>query len=228
MNERAREIGEKHLDRAVEVELPQGGKILIVPPDLFEELVFLVHDSRIVLSSIMGYAELLEMELEGSKRYLAHSIKREADFLKRLFDDVLLLEKIRNGMKKPTITEFGICELLEEIVDFLEPISRDREKNLSLECEDFEVRSDRDLIFRAVLNVVENALRHSKGDVSVKSGGGMIEVEDTGPALRKSDLGKGFGLEIARELISRIGGEVEVETREGGNTVRMNLKGMVV
>ncbi len=224
LTEKAKEIsGALDDSKFARVELPEVGEILISFPGFQKSFIDLIHDSRIILTSIMGYAELLEMELNGRNRELASKIREEVTFLCRLFEDALTLEKRKDKALKKT--SFEICDLLHEIVDMLRPMARSKEKEIKVRCENFKVETDRDLTFRAFLNLIENAIRHSRGNVEIDAADGMVIITDKGPELKRSSLNKGLGLRIATEMIHRIGGDLIVETSEHGNSIKVILGG---
>ena len=215
------------LEDSLSLLTPGGDRIVIVHPGSFDKVLALVHDARIILSSIMGYSELLEMNLEGENKDLAIRIKREADFLRRLFDDVVFLEKIKRGLKKPETGEFSICGLLNEIEEFLDPTAKNSGKSVEVDCSDFRIRADEELIFRALLNVVENALKHSKGDVLIEAHSGVVQVKDSGPKIVGGVKKRGFGLILAGEMVRKAGGELNLKSTEDGNVVLIDLREVI-
>jgi len=105
-----------------------------------------------------------------------------------------------------------------------------------------QVRSDRDLLFLAVYNLLDNALKFTRpGDTievrAIEDGRIVtVEVADTGPGIPKDELphifkelyrgqgarrteGSGLGLALVRAIVERHGGTVTVRSREGEGTV---------
>jgi signal transduction histidine kinase len=90
------------------------------------------------------------------------------------------------------------------------------------------VRGDRVQLARAVLNVVENAVRaggpagRTEVRVGTEQGFVSVEVDDDGPGFARIPTGTGLGLRIARKALTQCGGGLAVTTsRRGGACVRL-------
>ncbi|MDX1665503.1 MAG: HAMP domain-containing sensor histidine kinase [Candidatus Promineifilaceae bacterium] len=102
--------------------------------------------------------------------------------------------------------------------------------------------ADWDLLFLAVYNLLENALKYSRPEdtieVRAREDGGavVVEVADTGPGIVAADLphvweelyrgagaraiaGSGLGLPLVRAVVERHGGAVDLQSRSGQGTV---------
>ena len=112
---------------------------------------------------------------------------------------------------------------------------------------DLFVRTNRDLLEHALLNLVSNAARHTeRGRISIGArvmddGLVSIEIDDTGSGIPREELtrlfdrfyrgpgeqrgaGFGLGLPITKEAVDAIGGRIEVDSVPGtGTTVRVVL-----
>lgn len=80
-------------------------------------------------------------------------------------------------------------------------------------------------IFRIAQAALTNVARHAKArraslrlDVDEAAGRVVLEVEDDGRGFRRAPLIEGIGLVAMRERAQAVGGEVTVESREGGGT----------
>ncbi|OGG04869.1 hypothetical protein A2Z33_06220 [Candidatus Gottesmanbacteria bacterium RBG_16_52_11] len=103
------------------------------------------------------------------------------------------------------------------------------------------VRGKKDKLFRAILNIVDNAIKYSKsnGIVSIKlrqqENQAVVRVKDTGRGISKADLphifdrfyrgsktdktlGSGLGLSIAQAVIISCGGTIDIESTLGKGT----------
>jgi signal transduction histidine kinase len=126
----------------------------------------------------------------------------------------------------------------------LEPLSPPSGRSIRLDVEGTpKAWVDRDKFAQIVANLVENAVRHGAGDVSVRilarpGGGAEVVVDDSGPGIPEEirpriftkfwrygrSGGSGLGLYIVRGLTEAHDGEVRVETSpSGGARIRVRL-----
>lgn len=141
----------------------------------------------------------------------------------------------------------NIAELLQEAVALAQerPEAEDRHLALTLPQAPWpvpDVLGDWDLLFLAVHNLLDNAIKFSQpGDtVEVRAledrGAVVVEVADTGPGIERGDLprvweelyrgqtaqgipGSGLGLALVQTIVARHGGEVAMRSRAGQGTV---------
>jgi two-component system sensor histidine kinase VicK len=97
------------------------------------------------------------------------------------------------------------------------------------------VRADEEWLEQALLVLVSNALKHSEkgGRVRLRAAGSRILVEDEGAGISEEDIpylferfyrgsnseGFGLGLPICKELVERMGGEIQLRSEKGKGTV---------
>jgi two-component system OmpR family sensor kinase len=140
-----------------------------------------------------------------------------------------------------------LSELLSEAVTLAKqrPESEEREITLALPQAPWplpQVPGDRDLLFLAVYNLLDNALKFTRpGDTievrAVEDGRVVtVEIADTGPGVPQDELshvfeelyrgqgargteGSGLGLALVRAIVERHGGTVSVRSRKGEGTV---------
>jgi signal transduction histidine kinase len=102
------------------------------------------------------------------------------------------------------------------------------------------VRADEEWLQQALLVLVSNALKHSEkgGRVRLRAEGSSIVVEDEGAGISEDDVpylferfyrgsnseGFGLGLPICKELVERMGGEIQLRSeKEKGTVVEISL-----
>ena len=140
-----------------------------------------------------------------------------------------------------------LSELLSEVVAVAQELPEGEEREIALALPQApwplpQVPGDRDLLFLAVYNLLDNALKFTRPDDTIEvravENGRMITVEvaDTGPGIPKDELlhvfeelyrgqgargteGSGLGLALVRAIVERHGGTVTVRSREGEGTV---------
>lgn len=203
------------------------------------------HELKTPITAIRGAAELLRDQWEGmdaeQRRRFADNIDADAARMQRLVVRLLQLAQIENA---PEPTENV------PVADFLQALAS-RYPALTLEIMDppVNVLINVDHLRSAVVNLVENALRHGAGKPVVlrarTAPGGdpgrgrlQIEVEDHGPGVspanqqrlfqrffttERDDGGTGLGLVIVRAVAERQGGSIEFRTSSAGTTFTLTL-----
>ena len=162
-----------------------------------EFLANMSHELRTPLNGILGFAELLEMELEDpALREHAQTIRASGEHLLTLVTAVLDLAKIEAGRMDFNLTSVGLPGLLREVVSAQRGHAQKR--NLALELiEDGLpplVFADGVRLRQILLNLTNNALKFTEqGTVTVRAmseaalegepGRVRIEVQDTGAGI---------------------------------------------
>jgi signal transduction histidine kinase len=113
---------------------------------------------------------------------------------------LLRLAEIENSRRSAAFGNVPLHEMLREVYDLYEPIAENKNIELQLEVRQrSEVRGDRDLLFEAVANLVDNAIKFTPE-------GGRVEIEltrgDGDTILRVTDTGCGIS-EQEREAVLR-------------------------
>ncbi len=143
---------------------------------------------------------------------------------------------------EPKLEILSLNEVLDEVVSFLELEARQREINIRKHYADElpAILSDRGQLQQVFLNILSNALaavseggsimlktfeegRHSVAVIIKDDGTGMSE--DTIKRIfepfftTKKEYGTGLGLPISYEIVSKLGGDIKVHSREGEGTM---------
>jgi signal transduction histidine kinase len=113
---------------------------------------------------------------------------------------LLRLAEIENSRRSAAFGTVSLPEILREVCDVYEPIAENKNVNLRVEVrQKLEVCGDRDLLFEAVVNLVDNAIKFTPE-------GGRVDIElmrgDDETIVRVSDTGYGIS-ERERETVLR-------------------------
>jgi two-component system sensor histidine kinase KdpD len=197
------------------------------------------HDLRTPLASIIATGgNLLARELEWSadeRRELMETIVMEAKRLDRMVGGLLDLSRIEAGALTPNRTLHDLPSLINEAIGRLELAYPEAEFSLEVSPALPPVPLDYVEIEQVVTNLLENAVRHGGGVVSISvtkdAGDVRVCVEDAGPGIVEDDLphvfrafevrseadgGTGLGLAIAKGFVSAHGGRIWAENLRKG------------
>lgn len=213
-----------------------------------EMLGVVSHDLRNPLNVIGAAAGLiLDIPLpEEKKQEQLRTIKKSADRMNRLIQDLLDVTGIEAGRFSVERTPEDPEELLEEAHEMMEPLFSDGDVYLDREplpCPLPGVYADRERILQVFSNLLGNALKFTPEGGRVSLGAapaddGLVRffVEDTGHGIPEDDLphlfdrfwsghrsgdareGTGLGLPIARGIVEVHGGAISVESEPGVGT----------
>ncbi len=201
------------------------------------------HDLRSPITAIMAASEILERPgraLSAADRdELVASIQHEARRLHRLVSNLLELSRLEAGAAEPEPELWTIDGLVARA---LEVIGRDNERiEVVLPPDLTPVRVDPTQLERALVNLVENALKfspprtHVRVNAEVTAGEIVLRVVDRGPGIPAheherifepfvhgksvdDERGSGLGLAIARGFINLNGGRLWIESTTSKGT----------
>ena len=202
------------------------------------------HELRTPLTSVLANLELLEEYLEGEQREAASSALRSSRRMRRLVADLLLLARADAGRVTPH-DPVDVSSVVTDAAAELEPVAEDHEISISAPP-GMVVDGARDELHRLILNLMENALRHTDPGTAVEAqvervdGVVVLAVEDDGPGIPdelrdkvferffrgSSDRGgsSGLGLSIVRAVTESHHGTVGLEPPLDGRGARFVVR----
>ena len=145
------------------------------------------HELRTPLTSVLANLELLEETLNGEQREAAASALRSSRRMRRLVADLLLLARADAGREIPH-RPVDLGSVVAAAASELEPVAGDHEISVSAPS-GVEIDGVQDELHRLVLNLMENALRHTDPGTAVeatverRNGEVVLAVEDDGPGI---------------------------------------------
>jgi PAS domain S-box-containing protein len=243
----ARTFFQINLERMEAFDEHKGG-VLIVVRDLSESrrleanqqrfLANAAHELKTPITAILGAAELLLTEKDDDpqirERFLTH-IRSEAERMQRLSETLLQLAQTGWDRRDPDIGEVELLDVASRVAERMGPLANSSYLDLTVEGDGGRVRADEEWLQQALLVLVSNALKHSEkgGHVRLRSEASRIVVEDEGAGINEEDIpylferfyrgsnsgGFGLGLPICKELVERMGGEIQLRSEKGKGTV---------
>lgn len=207
----------------------------------------LAHELRSPLTAIKGYASLLREggELNKENSGYVETIENSADRLIGLISDFLEAARIQSGKLALTATEVDLNHLVTKTVAELTPVATAKDLQLSATLTEAAcvVTSDEKRLAQVLTNIISNSLKYTAaGSVTVTVTEGKrlntITIADTGfgisaedqrklfaPFARVGDeskqaeiTGTGLGMWITKQIITELGGTIEIESIKGVGT----------
>lgn len=204
-------------------------------------LLTITHDIKAPAASIAGFIDLLAEYVDRPKAigYLK-SIGGSAQHLLQLVSALLDYHQLESGKAEIHEESFSPATLIRECVGGMQPQALEKglllESNINV-ADSMVCRSDAFRIKQIVNNLVGNAIKYTdEGKVTVStaymSGRLTIGVDDTGCGMTPEEQqrvfnaftrlpgaqckeGVGLGLSIAREIVERLGGSINLVSRKG-------------
>lgn len=201
----------------------------------------ITHDMRAPLTSIQGYAQLMEKCVPHSDKagkYL-NAIIRSSARLNGMIEDILNTIKLENGDMKLGLADVDSVSLTERVFEMYEPLAARKNIALSVASQNTQIvfPGDIRLLERVLSNLVGNSLKFTPpcGSVTLfcrrEGDAAVFTVTDTGPGIPEEKhkeifskysqmeehkyMGFGLGLAMCKMAVELHGGLIWVESQEG-------------
>ncbi len=209
------------------------------------------HELKTPVGAISLLAETVSSAADDPEavRRFAQRMEIEATRLAALIEDIIGLSRLQSPETKVTITEVPVHPLLLGARDAVKVEAESRGVRVVIEPSDHTVLGDEELLFTAVRNLVDNAVRYGAqgGEVRVEArtrrGQVEIRVTDDGSGITDTEReriferfyrvdqarsrntgGTGLGLSIVKHIAANHGGNVHVRSIPGeGSTFMLRI-----
>jgi two-component system heavy metal sensor histidine kinase CusS len=211
----------------------------------------IAHELRTPLTNLITQAQVTLSKVREPEAYreLLYSSLEELERLAKMVGDMLWLAKCDNDLIKPVLVPLDLAQEFRELFDFFGALAAENRIELALEGHAPEIEADRELLRRALSNLLSNAIRHTPvgGTVRVSlavSEDGMIKVSVANPGIditpehlpklfdrfyrvdpsrQRQSEGTGLGLAIAKSIIESHDGHLTVQSAHGMTTFAFTL-----
>ena len=215
-------------------------------------VVYLAHDIRTPLTSVIGYLSLLDeapdMPAQQRAKYTRITLDK-ANRLEKLINEFFEITRYNSLQNKLEKEPIDLYYMLVQLVDEFYPILSERGNTAVLEAEEtLSVSGDSAKLARVFNNILKNAAAYSDPGtpilITAKKAGAsvLIAFQNQGPTIpadklsaifekffrldeaRASDTGgSGLGLSIAKEIVTLHGGTIQAQSNERRTTFTVTL-----
>lgn len=220
--------------------------------DVFERLsnfsADIAHELRTPITNIITQTEVSLSKARGVEEYreILYSNLEEYEHLAKMISDMLFLAQTDNGLLQPTFKHLKLVDEVKELFEYYEAFAEEREVNLELYGECPGVLGDKDMLRRALSNLISNAIDHTSPNKSVvislasHKDSVKVTIENTGTGISPEQLpkifdrfyqadpsrqreGAGLGLPIVNSIIKVHNGSINAASENGVTRFEINL-----
>lgn len=201
------------------------------------------HELKTPLTSIQGYAELLEQDNirdESLRQDFIRRMKTEAVHMTSLINDILTISRLEANEIQAVVSAVDMQQLLSELMLTLEPLAKELEISITVDCPPMKVEANPQYMYQLCQNLISNAIKynHPGGqvwvNVSETDENLILSIKDNGMGIPKKDQeriferfyrvdkgrsrkqgGTGLGLSIVKHIVSYAQGNIEVSSAPG-------------
>lgn len=204
------------------------------------------HELKTPLTSISGFAEVLSTGICTNKDDIVHFgtlIRKEALRLLQMIEEIMHLARIEDGKRQIKMEEVDLCELIQEIVEFMEPVLMEKKVTIHCTLDDSTILGDCGLCRELIMNLLDNAVKYNRPGghvyVTVRHEGHrvILVVRDTGIGIPEDKQkrvferfyradssrsqkikGTGLGLAIVKHIVEQHHGTIALTSKENEGT----------
>jgi len=200
----------------------------------------IAHDLRTPLSRLRTRLEEIRTGQPAIPTNDIEQAIRDADDLLVMFNALLRIARIESGSASPDFARLDMRNLLRDIAELYEPLASEKGQHIVLKPQPCPpVKGDRDLLFQAFSNLVDNAIKHTPAggaitlETATRAGACRIQIADTGPGIpgelrekvfqrfyrgdhSRSTPGSGLGLSLVRAIVDIHHARIELADNQPG------------
>ncbi len=162
----------------------------------------IAHDLKTPLTRLRNGAEAaLRVDAGDTERKAAlENIIGESDGLIRTFDALLMIARLEAGSLTESMTDFDIGAAARDVAELYEPSAEENGMTLVYAGEPgLVVRADRDLVSRALSNLIDNALKYGKSNNPDATSDIRVETRQVGASVEIIVADHGAGIPDAAD-----------------------------
>lgn len=214
-----------------------------------ELAAFIIHDLKSPLTTIIGTSDLIALDHGDNAEILEdlQTIRVAAHRINRMVLDLLDSQMADDGALEPALADIDLATLFRTVREAAvgRMATRDRERVIIGDVDGLRVRADQELLFRSLMNLVDNCVKYGPGEGKIRVDGTatehdtvLITVEDQGPGVppslrerifdkyarveraveHRAKDSRGLGLRFCRVVAEAHGGRIWAEDAEPHGT----------
>jgi signal transduction histidine kinase/opacity protein-like surface antigen len=182
----------------------------------------IAHDLRTPLTRMRGRLErACNQELDVScYQALVNDTIGELDVILTTFSSLLRISQIEARARTAGFRPIDLTAIVREVAELFEPAAEESRVRLKVDARDLvPAVGDRDLLFDAISNLVDNAIKHGgeHGEVGI-----AVSADVNGPVLAITDCGPGIPIEERKQVLRRFY-RLERSRNSPGNGLGLSL-----
>jgi len=216
-------------------------KIEVKVEDIKQMSNNIAHDLRTPLTSLHNKLEQLKLD-----EPVAVSLTKQVDNIIDTFDSLLRISHLESGNAHITKQAVDLKSVVTDVIDLFCPLAEEKKQRLTMRLESLSVEADINLLFQALGNLVENAIKYApkNSSIIISSGdnGGevVVSVQDEGHGIPHDKLedviqrfvrldktrnspGNGLGLSMVNAIAEAHQGSFELTNVSGGFKASIHL-----
>lgn len=161
----------------------------------------IAHELKTPLNRLKLRLDATMTEAHSSEEYrdAIHQASLEADAALSTFSALLRIAQIDSGMRRSSFKDVNLSAIVQNLVTTYTVVAEDFQKRLASRISpDIHLWGDGELLTQMLVNVIENALRHTPAgtlvcvDLMVGKSGPILTVADNGPGIPEGERQKVF------------------------------------
>lgn len=196
----------------------------------------IAHDLRTPLSHLRIGLEQLPSKPKEELEESCAILTEELDHCLATFDAMLSLTRIEEGQQTLELQDVSLIAISQDLFEMAEAMAEFNGQSLKLTTgEEFQVSGDKYLLFQALFNLVDNAIKYSGegATISISQNRNVISIQDNGPGIPEGSRekvferlvrldpsrhhkGTGLGLSMVKAILSRHNAKIALTDNQPG------------
>ncbi|MDQ1264668.1 MAG: two-component system, OmpR family, phosphate regulon sensor histidine kinase PhoR [Campylobacterota bacterium] len=220
----------KKLSKNEKKKIKNMAKLRLINKQRNDILSALSHEFKNPVAAILGYAQTIQDDSDMPKSVrdkFLEKISANGEKISRMLDRLALSVKLENGDLTINKSEFDIKQLCSEVASNL--LLKYKNRDVIVEVDEEIVYTDKTMVELVLINLVDNALKYSNSNVTIRLKDKKLFVIDNGIGIKEEHLDKittkfyrvdrnswdnsmGLGLAMVKFILKSLGSSLKIES----------------